>query len=132
LNRNLTHFNLINLKPNSVIKIKKKKTLYTRVKKREMSGKHKQEQLIRGKKKKRSYLCCCLANEELICDFACGWVRANIADRHGIRTNGGYWIHQIPSKPGRGIFHLPNILLRFCHVLNTNLSFSDTNTHMLS
>ncbi|XP_061967417.1 transcription factor bHLH110-like isoform X3 [Populus nigra] len=27
----------------------------------------------------------------------------NIADRHGIRINGGYWIHQIPSKPGRDI-----------------------------
>ena len=98
-----------------------------------MSGKHNWSmQLFRCKEKKGSYFCCCLANEELICDFACGWVWENIADRHGIRTNGGYWIHQIPSKPGRGIFHLPNILLRFCHVLNTNLSFSDTNTHMFS
>lgn len=35
-----------------------------------------------------------------------GW--ENIADRHCIGTNGGYWVYQIPSEPGRGILSLPN------------------------
>lgn len=43
-------------------------------------------------------------------DFACGV--ENLADRHSIGTNGGYRVHQIPSKPGRGIyFHFPTFLL---------------------
>jgi len=47
-----------------------------------------------------------------------GWVWENIADRHSICADGGYRIHQVPSKPGRGIFHFPDILLRVCHILN--------------
>jgi hypothetical protein len=35
-------------------------------------------------------------------NFACGV--ENLADRHSIGINGGYWVHQIPSQPNRGIF----------------------------
>lgn len=45
----------------------------------------------------------------------------NIADRHSIRTNGGYWLHQIPSKPSRGTFTSQHSLFLSFHI---NILFS--------
>lgn len=35
----------------------------------------------------------------------CMWGVENISDRYRIRTTGGYWVHQVPSEPGRGNFN---------------------------
>lgn len=58
-----------------------------------------------------------------MCVFA--WGMENIADRHSIRINGGYRVHQIPSKPGRGISIFTFCLSKFLTFLrNYSLAFS--------